>query len=250
MPKESEIVNILLLGETGVGKSTVINALANYLTYKSLSEAANSKLRYLVPTKFSLHDAEFNEKIIEVGKSINEVTEPGVSATQNVQSYLLKYGDTVLRLIDTPGIGDTRGIPYDKENTEKLLTFIGELHHLNGVCILLKPNNSRFSVLFDYCLKHVLLRLDEEIQKNIVFLFTNARSSFYTPGDTYLPLKTMLGELKSNKLSIPFNVSNIFCIDNESFRYLAAKSKGFVFDQNDVEEFKDSWIKSSDTCKR
>jgi GTPase SAR1 family protein len=32
-------INILLLGPTGVGKTTFINAFANYLVYNSLDEA-------------------------------------------------------------------------------------------------------------------------------------------------------------------------------------------------------------------
>ncbi|GJQ65233.1 hypothetical protein Trydic_g7363 [Trypoxylus dichotomus] len=250
MATSSEIINIILLGETGVGKSTAINAIANYLSYNELSEAGNKDLLYFIPTKFSLYDDNLDEKIIQIDESPNERTEPGVSSTQNIQSYLLQKGETKIRLIDTPGIGDTRGMQYDEENTEKLLTFIGELDHINAVCILLKPNNSRFSVLFDYCLKHILLRLDKRIQSNIIFLFTNTRSSFYTPGDTYLPLKTMLKEISTKNFFIPFNNSNVFCVDNESFRYLAAKSKGFCFNENDVEEFEKSWDKSARTCKK
>lgn len=247
---EKEIINILLLGETGVGKSTAVNAIANYLTYQELDQASKGKLLYLIPAKFSLFDSNLAEKSIRIGESPNESTEPGESSTKNIQSYLLNYNGTKIRLIDTPGIGDTRGMIYDQENTEKLLSFIGELDHLNGICILLKPNNSRFSVLFNYCLKHILLRLDRRAQANIVFLFTNTRSSFYTPGDTYLPLKTMLDDMKRKDFVIPFNNSNTFCVDNESFRYLAAKSDGFNFDENDVEEFKRSWDKSADVSKR
>ncbi|KAI4462507.1 50s ribosome-binding gtpase [Holotrichia oblita] len=247
---EKEIINILLLGETGVGKSTAINAIANYLTHQELSQAAEENLLYLIPTKFTLYDNQLVQNIIEIGESPNENTGHGESATRNIQSYLLNYNQNKIRLIDTPGIADTRGMVYDEENTEKLLSYIGELDHLNAICILLKPNNSRFSVLFNYCLKHILLRLDRRTQTNIVFLFTNSRSSFYTPGDTYLPLKTMLDQMKTRNFIIPFNNSNTFCIDNESFRYLAAKSKGIFFDENDVEEFKRSWDKSADTFKR
>lgn len=254
MESQREILNVLLLGETGVGKSTFINALLNYFEYSNLEEAAENKLLYLIPSKFTLVDNELNEIEVAFGTSSNEIQTPGMSSTQQPTSYAfdLKGTNKILRIIDTPGIGDTRGMEYDERNTENLLTFIGELEYLSCICVLLKPNNSRLSVLFNYCLKHILLRLNKEVRPNIVFLFTNARSSFYTPGDTYAPLRVILDEIQKDEIEnkIPLDSRNIFCVDNESFRYLAAKSKDVAISDGDFRMYKNSWNKSASTCKR
>ena len=128
--------------------------------------------------------------------------------------------DLHLRLIDTPGMGDTRGIDQDMKNINHILSYVDHLTHLNAICFLLKPNTSRMNIFFRSCLQQLFTYLTPNAYQNISFCFTNTRSTFYAPGDT-APILDRL--LKEDQLTdIPFKKENTFCFDSESFQYLAA----------------------------
>jgi Flp pilus assembly CpaF family ATPase len=49
-------INILLLGSTGDGMTTFINAFINYLAYDTLDIALKHELKVLIPTSFITFD--------------------------------------------------------------------------------------------------------------------------------------------------------------------------------------------------
>jgi GTPase SAR1 family protein len=251
---ENEI-NILLLGETGVGKSTFINAFVNYLKYDSLNDAKVEDLEVLIPSKFTITDNNFSMSTIEIGNrdSNEQVENTGMSATQGCKSYVFSTNEDkdLIRLIDTPGIGDTRGIDQDKKNFDNILKYIGQYQYLNGICILLKPNNARLNVVFRFCIQELLSHLHKNAKNNIVFCFTNARSTFYRPGDTLPPLKEQLSVLKDrSSVEIVTDQSTVYCFDNESFRFLAAIKDGITFADKDEQSFAESWKRSVEESLR
>ncbi|KAK4872829.1 hypothetical protein RN001_014858 [Aquatica leii] len=248
--KEKKDINILLLGETGVGKSTFINAFLNYVSFSSLSEAKNENLHVVIPSQFSITDDSYEERVITIGNDHNESMEIGASATQGCRSYVYPIQGTGFRIrfIDTPGIGDTRGIDQDNVNFENVLSFIGELKYLNAICILLKPNNSRLTVMFEFCIKQLLSRLEKSASENLIFVFTNTRGTSYRPGETLVSLKKLLDGVKG--VNIRCDRRNIFCADNESFRFLAALKNKVQFSAMDVDNFSHSWRQSYEECLR
>ncbi|RIA87174.1 hypothetical protein C1645_878195 [Glomus cerebriforme] len=249
-----EEINILLLGETGVGKSTFINAFMNYLKFDTLNEAMSGNIEVLIPSQFTLRDENYDMKTIKIGDDdSNELLgNVGMSSTMECKSYVFHAPrNRHIRLIDTPGVGDTRGIDQDKKNFENILNCISNYKFLNGICILLKPNNSRVNIVFRFCIQELLSHLHKNAKDNIMFCFTNARGTFYRPGDTLPSLKEQLKKLnESSKVEIKINKHIIYCFDNESFRFLAAIKNNIQFTQNEEQNFAESWKRSVDEAKR
>ena len=50
-------------------------------------------------------------------------------------------------------------------------------------------------------------------------------------------------------MRIPIGKDNVFCFDNEAFRFLAAVQQGVDFSQNEVRDFSSSWERSSDSAR-
>ncbi|KAM0424439.1 hypothetical protein ACHAPT_010361 [Fusarium lateritium] len=255
---KSDSLNILILGETGVGKSTFINGFVNYLTYNSLDEAKAAKdLTSLISCSFSTQvmnrggnpSQEIQERIIRVPVGSKDDEADGVdgrSATQRTTVHAITVGTTTYRLIDTPGMGDTRGAKHDKANMADMIQTLSSYEVLHGILILLKSNSSRLKVMFKFCIKELLTHLHRSAVSNLVFGFTNTRAANYTVGDAYGPLKKLLEEHAD--LGLALNMSTMYCFDSESFRYLAAYKRGVQLPDEDV--MRKSWDYSKGETQR
>lgn len=269
-------INLLFIGETGVGKSTIICSMANFFTFETLDEAIENVHSLLVPlpVNFRVTGGGFQNGVaMEAGESVhvelgdnsdhNECHEDGESATQHCKSYVIydQQSGKRIRLIDVPGIGDTRGLKQDKENVDEIISFIAKFDHISAICIVMKSNQTRLTDSFEYCLMEILTRVHESAVKNLTFLFTYARSSMYDIGDTYGPLKRLLDGLSkpssSNTLHRPkrsvdvkLTRDRMYFFDNEGFKTACAFKKGITYDTNMVQNMAQSWTKSRESTMR
>ena len=131
--------NILLLGETGVGKSTFVNGFINYLRFDEMPKKSEDvkRIMWAVPMSFSLLDNNYKQVSVAVGPSDNNenVEDAGASVTQSPKVHVFNAHETEIHLIDTPGIGDTRGYDYDRANFDKIIDFVKD-YELHGIFIL------------------------------------------------------------------------------------------------------------------
>jgi predicted GTPase len=238
-------INVLLLGQTGVGKTTFINAFANYIVNDTLEQAVNDEMQVVIPSSFSFTDPEtFNERMIVIGdeNEYEQFKKFGESNTQQCRSFVFPIGDRNLRLIDTPGIGDTRGLEQDTKNFHEILTYIAQYEHLNAVFIMFKPNEERLTVFFRFSVNELLRHLHVGAKDNIVFVFTNARSTFFMPGSSKKILEELLEKhRRENNVEVPFSRENTFLFDSEPFRYLALRKNGIRLDNEQTQSYTKSW---------
>uniref|UniRef100_H3CM14 AAA+ ATPase domain-containing protein n=1 Tax=Tetraodon nigroviridis TaxID=99883 RepID=H3CM14_TETNG len=149
---------ILLVGETGTGKSTLINALVNYA----------------IGVKWE-DDVWFD---IVGDKAANQPQ----SQTSDVIVYEIFgfEGRTLpfsLTLIDTPGYGDTRRMSRDSIITQRLhdwFRFEDGIHEISAVGLVVKASVSQLSNRLLYVFDSVTSLFGKDVKKNMVALITHS----------------------------------------------------------------------------
>lgn len=253
----SKEINILLLGETGAGKSTTLNALASYLRFSTFKEALKSVADFteVIPSQFTLPDSQTGKEcLIKSGPvDANERHEcSGNSVTRSPTAYRFTIGHHLLRIIDTPGAGDTGGTVEDKKNFEHILTYLQMHTNLHGILIIVKGNESRKTTFFKYCITELLTHFHRSVIENILFCFTFSQiiPGTFGPGQGYETLKSFLeNDIKSVGIKLEPG-KNAFFIENDAYRFLVAKKQGYPW--NDLQEmiYSQSWSHSVKECKQ
>lgn len=160
--KAGKIVSLIFVGETGCGKSTLINGLLNYFLG-------------------ILKTYDFRYKIV-VGENEADQTK---SQTQEISTYLVSsplYPGIIFQFIDTPGFADTDNKTNgDKRKDDLIYTkfvnffkkkFFDEKELLNAACFIIKASANRFNQYQKQILSEVTSLFASDIKDNFLIMFT------------------------------------------------------------------------------
>lgn len=160
---------ILMVGETGTGKTTLINTMINYMCGVKREDKIWIEITDDKSDKTSAHSQTSDVTIYDV----------------YIQESLVD-----LTIIDTPGYGDTRGISHDKKIAESLLhlcTSSDVVHEIDAVCFVIKADQNRLSDRQKYIFDAVQCLFGKDIEENIVLLFTHSKG--FPPEDALTAVK-------------------------------------------------------------
>ena len=177
---------MLLIGETGVGKSSLVAFIRNYAKQRGASFDVS---------KLEAFDMEREAGIM-------------TSQTKSTAVYRMDVGNLAFYLTDTPGLADSEGEKQTKKNVENIISRVRTFDYINCICLVINGSEARLTPVIDLVFKEIVKLLPGEVLDNTIVIFTKTvkKSS----------LNFSMETIKKNYgLSIPssctFMLDNPFC---------------------------------------
>uniref|UniRef100_A0A3B1KDP5 AIG1-type G domain-containing protein n=1 Tax=Astyanax mexicanus TaxID=7994 RepID=A0A3B1KDP5_ASTMX len=216
---------ILMVGETGTGKSTLINSIVNYM----LGVQWENKIWCeIIETKENQPDSQTN--------------------TVTVYDVFVEKRQFSFTLIDTPGFANTDGIEKDAniaETLHELFRSKDGVPEIDAVCLVVSAKMTRLTNFQQQIFDAVLSLFGVDVEKNIVVLITHAQNK---PVNALKAIKASQVKCAKTPKGKPVH----FCFDN-------SHCEEFQDDDEDDEEetdsaeknhkYKELWVKNEKTMK-
>ncbi|OWA53993.1 hypothetical protein BV898_18416 [Hypsibius exemplaris] len=158
---------VLLLGETGSGKSTLINYMFIGLN--------GSKDRQAVLVSNRYYKSVLKSSIDDDPEA--DPANPQISQTLRCTTYSIGPPSARFHFIDTPGMSDTRGIEQDNENTNNILIAAAEAGSLSAVIVVVNGTACRITATLSNALSRMRGNMPDAVLRNIIVVMTNCSYS-------------------------------------------------------------------------
>lgn len=157
--KARPVFQMVLIGETGSGKTSLFNLLCNFDLVCQLGlENSLEILR-------NFHDLDLE----------NAQQRAMESKTSDAKYYKVKFGELEVGIIDTPGFGDSRGIDEDRKNVKKIIDTIERAEYVNCICLVINGRQARATFQLKYVLTEISATLPKSAFNNLIIIMTNSQ---------------------------------------------------------------------------
>ncbi|KAL0970651.1 hypothetical protein UPYG_G00245110 [Umbra pygmaea] len=149
---------VLIVGETGAGKTTMINAMINYV----MGVEREDKVWFEIPDEGKRSQAE------------SQTSEVIAYDIFGFEGRRVPYS---LTIIDTPGYGDTRGIQEDRLIAEMLHDLFRSpegIHQIDAVGFVVKASTNRLSDRQMYIFEEVLSLFGKDMENQIIAFISHS----------------------------------------------------------------------------
>ncbi|XP_072269154.1 uncharacterized protein [Pyxicephalus adspersus] len=149
---------IMMVGETGSGKTTLINTIINYIFGVKWEDDHRIKLTAENTKKSQAHSQTSSITIYQINPE---------------DGFRIPYSITI---IDTPGFGDTRGTNFDEKLMCKIQKFFQKciFPEIDAICFVVQSTLARLTSTQVYIYDNILSMFGKDIKENIVFFTTFA----------------------------------------------------------------------------
>jgi len=142
---------IMVIGQTGAGKTTLLNSIINYILHIKLSE----KRRFMIIQEYNTSQVQ----------SVTSFTSIHYIKSHNNYPYI--------KIIDTPGLGDTKGINKDLEITAQLTKLLyEEIEQLDAICFVIKSSDVRLTSVQKYIFNSIIDLFDKDMSNKFIIMLT------------------------------------------------------------------------------
>lgn len=164
-PLVRKVITIIIIGITGAGKSSIINFL--YVWSKGIKDVKDIK-EVLISTKYLVGingQTEVDSK--------NQTKSQTKKCT--VYNFELIHEGVIyeLRLMDTPGFGDTNGSNEDDNHIDVIINTVATTPELNSIVIMANGTEPRQSLHLEYCLQRIQGIIPDVLERNLILLLSN-----------------------------------------------------------------------------
>ena len=213
---------VLILGETGSGKSTFINTITNYFRNGSLQD-----LRIAIPTMYFHATEEFQN-------NESNTRDPTISQTDSCITYSFTQDGMRFSFVDTPGLNDSRGTKQDELNIDKILAAAHNEKDLSAILLVINATQPRINPALKAVFVSLKGNIPNSVLDNTVVVLTKTRE------DTTAFQRSVLAEVAPN-----LQRNSIFYMDNTAF---VSKPKNGRLIKSDI--LNAEWKTSMKTCSK